>query len=198
MNGQISYDHIPQNGDTVQQWLALRVKSNCERSVAAGIRHRGYQDFSPFYTCRHRWSDRVKSVEVPLFPGYVFCRLDPTRRLPVLTIPGALHFVGIGKVPTPVDEGEIAAIQRAVRSGFAIQPCAYLRVGQSVRLDEGPLAGLEGILVDTHKPFRVVVSVSLLQRSVAVEIERDWVTPLDADRRPLLPPVPWAASVAAD
>jgi transcription antitermination factor NusG len=130
---------------------------------------------------------------VPLFPGYIFCRLDQDRRLPILTIPGAVHFVGIGKIPAPVDEAEIAAIQHAVRSGFAVEPWAYLRVGQLVRLDGGPLAGLEGILVETKNECRVVVSVSLLQRSVAVEIERDWVTPLDANRRPLVLPVPWAA-----
>jgi len=177
-----------------RHWFALRVKSNCETVVAAGVRHRGLEEFLPMYTSCHRWSDRLKSVTLPLFPGYIFCRIDPNFRLPVLTVPGALHFVGIGKVPIPIDGSEIAAIQNAVGSGLPAEPWAYLSVGQLVRLDQGPLAGLEGILVETRKQHRIVVSVSLLQRSVAVEIERNWVTPLGTDRRPLAIPVPWAAN----
>jgi transcription antitermination factor NusG len=119
-------------------------------------------------------------VELPLFPGYVFCRIDPRLRLPILTIPSVLHFVGIGKAPAPIDDAEVRAIQNAVRSGLRLEPWAYLHVGQRVRLDQGPLAGLEGILVDVRKQFRVVVSLSLLKRSVSVEIERDWLTPVDA------------------
>jgi transcription antitermination factor NusG len=177
----------------LQQWFALRVKSNCEKTVAAVARNKGFEEFLPLYESRHRWSDRLKSVELPLFPGYVFCRIDPNFRLPILIIPGALHFIGIGKVPVPIDEFEIATIQQAVRSGLVVQPWAYLSAGQLVRLEQGPLAGLEGVLLETRKQFRVVVSVSLLQRSVAVEIERDWVTPIGADKRPLGISVPWAA-----
>jgi transcription antitermination factor NusG len=174
------------------QWFALRVKSNFERTVAAVVHYKGFEEFLPLYRSCHRWSDRLKSVELPLFPGYIFCRIDPSFRLPILTIPGALHFIGVGKVPVPIDDSEIAAIQKAMESGLPAEPWEYLNVGQLVRLDYGPLAGLEGILIETRKQFRIVVSVSLLQRSVAVEIERSWVTPLGADRRPLAMPVPWA------
>ena len=173
-------------------WYALRVRSNYERTVAAVVQHKGFEEFLPLYRSSHRWSDRVKSVESPLFPGYVFCRLDVSLRLPILKIPGALHFIGIGKVPVPIDDSEIAAIQKAVRSGLPAQPWAYLNVGQLVRLDDGPLAGLEGILIHTREQCRVVVSVDLLQRSVAVEVDRSWVTPLGSDRRPLPISVPWA------
>ena len=161
-----------------QQWFALRVKSNFEKSVATIVRNKGFEEFLPLYHRRRRWSDRVKSVELPLFPGYVFCRVDPTFRLPILTIPGALHFIGIGKELAAIEESEIAAIRTAVKSGLRTEPWAYLNVGQHVRLEDGPLAGLEGILIETRKEFRVVVSVSLLQRSVAVEIEREWVAPI--------------------
>jgi transcription antitermination factor NusG len=173
-------------------WYALRVKSNCEKLVTEAVRNKGFEEFLPLHRCRHRWSDRFKSVELPLFPGYTFCRLDPNFRLPILTIPGALHFVGIGKAPVPIEDSEIAGIQNAVRSGLPAEPWTYLPVGQLVRLDDGPLAGLEGILIETRKQYRIVVSLSLLQRSMAVEIERNWVTPLGADRRPLSIPVPWA------
>jgi transcription antitermination factor NusG len=176
-----------------RKWFALRVKSNCERTVATVVRNKGFEEFLPLYQGFHRWSDRYKAVESPLFPGYIFCRIDPNLRLPILTVPGALHFISIGKVPAPIDDCEIAAIQNAVRSGLPAKPWEYLEVGQLVRVDDGPLAGLEGILIETRKQYRVVVSVSLLKRSVAVEIERNWVTPLGAERRPLSIPVPWAA-----
>ena len=176
------------------QWFALRVRSNCEKTVAAIARNKGFEEFLPLYQCRHRWSDRTKSVDLPLFPGYVFCRIDPNVRLPILTIPGAMQFIGIGKVPVPIDDSEIAAIQTAVRSGLPAEPWQHLSIGQIVRLEDGPLAGLEGILIETRRQYRIVVSVSLLQRSVAVEIERNWVTPLGPDRRPLPVTVPWAAA----
>lgn len=168
-----------------RQWFALRVKSNCEKIVANGVRQKGIEEFLPLYKLRQRWSDRSKWVELPLFPGYVFCRIDPRFRLPVLTIPGALQFIGIGKVPVAVEDSEIAAIQKAVGAGLPTAPSAYLNAGQLVRFDDGPLAGLEGILIESRKQCRVVVSVTLLKRSVAVEIERDWVTPLGKDGRPL-------------
>jgi len=150
--------------------------------VSTIARNKGFEEFLPLYHCYHRWSDRNKLLELPLFPGYVFCRLDPRCRLPLLTIPGALHFVGIGKVPVPIEDSEIAAIQAAVRSGLTVEPWSYLEVGQSVRLEEGPLAGLEGILVEVRKQHRIVVSVTLLKRSMAVEIEREWATALGGEK----------------
>jgi transcription antitermination factor NusG len=166
-----------------QKWFALRVKSRSEKLVATMAHNKGFQEFLPLHQCRRRWSDRFKSVELPLFPGYVFCRLNPERRLPILIIPGVLHFVGLGRVPVPIDDAEIAAIEKAVRSGLDVQPWPFLNVGQRVRVEFGPLAGVEGILVELRKQRRIVVSVSLLQRSVGVEIEADWVKPLDANRR---------------
>ena len=180
LNAQISLPNVENPDDTdSRRWFALRVKSQRERSIAASIGSRGFEEFLPLYQCRRRWSDRMKSMELPLFPGYVFCRIDPLVRLPILTVPGVLHFVGIGKTPAPIDDAEMAAIQSAVRSGLRVEPSAYLEIGQRVRLEEGPLAGLVGILAEIRKQYRVVVSLSLLKRSVAVEIERHWVTPLD-------------------
>ena len=170
--------------NTLERWYALRVKSRCEKVVATMVQNKGFEEFLPLYQCRRRWSDRVQTVEFPLFPGYIFCRLRPQHRLPLLTIPGALHFVGIGKAPVPIEDAEIAAIQTAVRSGLSAEPWPFLEVGQRVRIDDGPLVGLEGILVGTSKQHRIVVSVSLLKRSVAVAIERHWATPLDVSGRP--------------
>jgi transcription antitermination factor NusG len=191
MNIEESYDHH------LPQWFALRVRSRSEKLVATMAHNKGFQEFLPLHQCRRRWSDRFKSVEVPLFPGYLFCRLNAERRLPILTIPGVLHFVGLGRIPVPIDEAEIAAIERAVRSGLDVQPWPFLNVGQRVRVEFGPLAGVEGILVELRKQRRIVVSVSLLQRSVGVEIEADWIKPLDADgRSPAKRILPLAARAA--
>jgi len=170
---------------TAEQWFAIRVKSRCEKVVSAIARNKGFEEFLPLYECRQRWSDRSKAVEFPLFPGYVFCRLNPQHRMPLLTIPGVLQFVGIGKTPVPIDDEEIIAIQSAVKSGLSAEPWPFLEAGQRVRLEDGPLAGMEGFLVEVRKRFRVVVSVTLLKRSVAVEIDREWVAPLDAAGRPM-------------
>jgi transcription antitermination factor NusG len=162
-----------------ERWFALRVQSRCEKVVAMVARNKGFEEFLPLHKSRRRWSDRLKAMELPLFPGYIFCRLDPQRRLPLLTIPGVLHFVGIGKTPSPIEDVEIAAIQTAVGSGVLTEPWPFLDVGQRVRLEDGPLAGLEGILVETPKRQRVVVSLTILRRSVAVAIERQWAAPVD-------------------
>jgi transcription antitermination factor NusG len=169
----------PGEGDGVPlEWFALRVRSNCEKVVAQAVDGKGFEAFLPVYQSRRRWTDRVKVVEMPLFAGYVFCRMDPRRRLPILTIPGAIQFVGIGNIPAPIDNSEISAIQTAVRSGLPAEPWMYVGVGERVRLEEGPLSGLEGILIEQRKQFRVVVSVTLLKRAVAVEIDRSWIAPV--------------------
>jgi transcription antitermination factor NusG len=162
-----------------ERWFALRVQSRCEKVVATIARNKGFEEFLPLHKSRRRWSDRLKAMDLPLFPGYIFCRLEPQRRLPLLTIPGVLHFVGIGKTPSPIEDTEIAAIRTAVGSGILTEPWPFLDAGQRVRLEDGPLAGLEGILVETPQRQRVVVSVTLLKRSVAVAIERHWAAPVD-------------------
>jgi transcription antitermination factor NusG len=108
-------------------------------------------------------------------------------RLPILTTPGVISLVGAGKTPIPVDEEEIEGIRAILRSGFAAQPWPFLRVGSKVCIEGGPLAGLEGIIVNTDKVYRLIVSVSLLQRSVAVEIDRAWARPI-ADHPRSVPP----------
>jgi transcription antitermination factor NusG len=168
-----------------ERWFAVRVKSRCEKVVAQMAEGRGFEEFLPVYRSRRRWSDRQQEVELPLFPGYLFCRLNPEHRLPLLTIPGVVHMVGIGKTPVPVDDAEMAAIQSAVQSGLSAEPWPYLEIGDRVQLVAGPLTGLEGILAASDKQQRIVVSVTLLRRSVAVTIERDWVRPLDRDGREL-------------
>src|SRR5579864_9105142 len=124
--------------DGLNKWFALRVKPRFEKSVSKIVRNKGYEEFLPLYQCRRRWSDRFQSVELPLFPGYVFCQLNPQFRLPLLTIPGALHLIGVGKIPSPIDDEEIATLQVAMHAGLWAEPWPFLNVGQRVRLEEGP------------------------------------------------------------
>jgi transcription antitermination factor NusG len=159
-------------------WFALQVRTRYENIVAAQLTGKGYEWFLPIYKCRRPWSDRFKETERPLFPGYLFCRLDPLNRLPILTIPGVALIVGIAKTPVPIDDTEIAAIQAVVNSDITSQPWPFLKIGQMVRIEYGPLCGLEGILLDFKGQHHLVLSVTLLQRSVAVQVEGAWVTPL--------------------
>ena len=177
--GSTENENLESGLEVPERWYALRVKSHCEKLVAATARNKGFEEFAPLYQSWRRWSDRLKLTELPLFPGYIFCRLDARRRLPLLTIPGVLQVVGTGKIPTPIEDTEIAAVQMAVRSGLLTEPWPFPEGGQRVRVDEGPLAGLEGILAGTAERLRIIVSVTLLQRSVAVAIERPWATPVD-------------------
>jgi transcription antitermination factor NusG len=164
--------------ETATAWFALQVKSRWEKAVAASLRSKGYEEFLPLYCCRNRWSDRVKVVNLPLFPGYVFCRFEKGRRLPIVTTPGIVSVVGIGKDPQPVAPSEIEAIQALVASGLPVAPWPYLKTGDVVRVERGALEGVEGILTSLKNEFRVVLSITLLQRSVAVEIDRDFVSPI--------------------
>jgi len=132
---------------------------------------KGYEWFLPLRKSRRRWSDRIKEIEQPLFPGYVFCRFDPLARLPILITPGVIGIVGIGKTPIPIEDSEILSIQTIVKSGLPSQPWPFLQIGERVRIDSGPLEGLEGILLQSKANHRLVVSVTLLQRSVAAEID---------------------------
>ncbi len=156
-------------------WFALHVRPRHEKSVARTLHTKGYEEFLPLYRVKQRWSDRFKEVAKPLFPRYTFCRFDPNRRLPILQTPGVLEVVGFGQGPEPVDDPQIEAIQAIVKSGLPAQPIPSIQVGETVIVTEGPLRGLEGVLQRYRDLDRLVVSVTLLQRSVAVEIDRDWI-----------------------
>jgi transcription antitermination factor NusG len=158
-----------------EAWYALQVRSRFEMSVANQLRGMGYEEFLPLYECRKRWSDRIKVVQAPLFPGYLFCRLDLQIRLPILKTPGVIQIVGHNRQPIPVDDEEVKSIQTLVSSGIPNQPWPFLKAGERVRIEAGPLRGLEGVLVEFKGNHRLILSVSLLQRSVAVEMDAAFV-----------------------
>jgi transcriptional antiterminator RfaH len=163
-------------------WYALRIRPRLEKHVSANLSAKGYELFLPLYKRKTRWSDRIKTLEEPLFPGYLFCQFDVTKRLPILQTPGVRSVVGIGKCPEPIDVEEIEAIRRVVTAGVSYQPHPYLTVGDSVRVEHGALMGLVGLVTQVKNEFRLIISVNLLMRSVSVEIDRSWV---DAVREPL-------------
>jgi transcription antitermination factor NusG len=163
-------------------WFALQVRTRHEASVADQLSGQGYDRFLPLYKVRKRWSDRIKEVDAPLFPGYLFCRFSPHDRLPILKTPGVIQIVGFQSGPAAVDESEIRSIQSLVAAGVPHQPWPFLAAGDRVRIESGPLLGLEGILTEVRSSFRLVLSVTLLQRSVAVEIDSASVTAVSPSR----------------
>jgi transcription antitermination factor NusG len=159
-------------------WYALVVKPNHEKVVFEHLKTAGFEASLALYRIRRRWSDRIKELNLPIFPGYVFCRFSYRSRVAILRIPGVRSIVSAGRNPAPVPAREIAAIEAMVQSGLPVQPWPFLKLGQKVRVTSGPLRGVEGILVEFRKTWQVVVSVELLQRSVATEIDRDSVSPI--------------------
>jgi transcriptional antiterminator NusG len=160
-------------------WYAIRVRSKHERIAATHLRSRGYEEFLPSYPAERAWSDRKKLCEEFLFPGYVFCRFDPQDRLPILTSPGVVNVIGFGLGPTAIPEREIEHVRAMVGSGLLVGPWPFLKRGQTVLIERGPLAGVEGILEEVKGKWRLIVSISLLQRSVSTEIDRSWVRPVN-------------------
>lgn len=162
-----------ENLPTVTQWFALTVKHQHEKQIGLALRRKGLEELVPLYTSRRRWSDRVKVVELPLFPNYVFCHFSFEDRLVVLNIPGVYSVVGFGGRPTPVPDREIANIQAILASGLAVEPWPHLKAGDIVLIEDGPLRGVQGTLLETKDACRVVVSVEMLQRSIAVQLDHD-------------------------
>ncbi len=157
-------------------WFALVIhqfkREQCEQMLA----RLGYEFFSPCIGVTRQWSDRKKLLQVPLFPGYIFCRLDPEKKLPVLRIPGVLSIVGSSRRFLEVDTKEIEAIRVAIASRLPIEPAVAIVPGQKVRVTHGPLCGLEGRLMRTNAQSRLLLSVSMLNRCVSVEVEANQLT----------------------
>ena len=172
--------------DAILPWYAIRVRSKCEKLVSTALSGKDYHQYLPLYRSRRKWSDRLKDLDLPLFPGYLFCRLDVQNRLPILTTPGVVSIVGTGKVPVPVPEAEIEAIRTVIRSGLHVLPWPRLAVGTKVVIEHGPLKDIEGVILNIEKKYRLLVSVPLLQRSVSVEIDREWARPTASTNRPPL------------
>jgi transcription antitermination factor NusG len=153
--------------DSSLLWFAIYVKHHHEENVVLTLGSKGYEAFLATYR-------NDKGFELPVFPGYVFCRFDSSRPLPVLTTPGVLSIVSNGCVPVPIPGHEIEGVRSLSRARLAHRPSPYLS-GETVYIHSGPLLGVQGIVVHDNQETWLVISIHLLERSVAVKIERNWV-----------------------
>jgi len=158
-------------------WFAVRTKARHEMVAARFVEAQGIEQFVPVYTSRRQWSDRVKAVQLPLFDGYFFVRMNSNRFVPVLSAPGVVNVVGFGGTPSPIPHGEIEAVRRLVNSGLPACPHPYLKAGDRVRIKSGPLQELEGTLLRVRNQWRFVLTVEMLQRAVSVEVDSELVEP---------------------
>ena len=157
----------------IEQWYAVHTRARHERVVAHRLRDLGVNTFLPVVTEVHRWSDRKKSVESPLFGCYVFVKLAPTgdERLRVLRIDGVFKFVGVRGVGTPIAETQIDAVRTLIGQQLPWSSHPFLQIGQRVRVRGGALDGVEGILLSRNDDNTLVVSIDAIQRSLAVRIQ---------------------------
>lgn len=160
-------------------WYAAYTSANHEKRVADQLETREVEHFLPSYASVRRWKDRRVTLQLPLFPGYVFVRLALRNRLQVLQIPGVAKLVGFGTVPAPLPKDEIEALRTGLAKGLHAEPHPFLTVGQRVRVKQGPLAGLEGVLLRWKGNWRVVLSLELIQRSVAVDVDSSEIEPAE-------------------
>jgi transcription termination/antitermination protein NusG len=161
-------------------WYAAYTCANHEKRVAEQLCLRSIEYFLPLYQTVRKWKDRRKRLEVPLFPGYIFVRLPLQERLRVLEIPSVARLVGFDHLPTPLPDDEVEALRNALTGQFRAVPHPYLKVGRRVRIIRGPLESCEGILLRNKGDFRVVLSVELIMRSVAVEVGAEDIVPVSA------------------
>ena len=157
-------------------WFAVRVRIRHEQAVATWLVAKSYEVFLPLQNCRRKRFARIEEVQMPLFSGYIFCRVDfNDRSHPIVTTPGVIGIVGFGGTPAAVSEGEIESLRGVMQSGMPIEQWSKYVPGSPVTIRRGPLSGVEGTLVEVKQRHHLVVSISLLQRSVLVKIDPSWL-----------------------
>jgi transcriptional antiterminator NusG len=159
-----------------RDWFAFRVRPRHEKSIALQLGEKSEEYFLPLVREKRKWGNRVAHVDLPLLPGYVFCRSRRFGLLPILKVPGVIDVLRAGASPVPIPEDEINALKTAVAASMRMEACPYIDVGQKVQIRSGPLAGLTGIVIEVSKAKKLVLSVTLLRRSVLVHLETDAVT----------------------
>lgn len=160
------------------RWYAAYTSANHEKRVAEQFAARAIEHFLPSYASVRHWKDRRVTLQLPLFPGYVFVYMELRNRLQVLQIPGVARLVGFGGMPTPLPQDEIETLRDGLAGGLRAEPHPYLNVGRRARIKQGPLAGLEGVLLRWKGNWRVVLSLDLIQRSVAVDVDAAMLEPV--------------------
>lgn len=168
----------PVHGDAEARWYAAYSCANHEKRVAEQLGVRDVEHFLPLYSSVRRWKDRRVTLELPLFPGYVFVRMALRDRLQVQTVPGVARLVGFDGTPTALPDQEIDTLRASLGDAMHAEPYPYLTGGRRVRVIRGPLAGMEGVLLRRKGSFRLVISLELIQRSVTVDADAADVDPV--------------------
>lgn len=162
------------------KWYAVCTRHQHEKVAARVLAYKQLEVFLPLYKARRKWQDRIKEISLPLFPGYLFVREGQERWLPILTTPGVCHIVSCGGRPAVIPSSEIEGIRRIVESTLRVEPHPFLKSGDWVRVKYGPIAGVEGILLRKKNVDRLVLSVEMLGKSAAVEVDVTHVERLPA------------------
>jgi transcription antitermination factor NusG len=162
----------------VREWCAVHTRYQHEHLVNDLLVAKGFETFFPTFQRVHAWKDRKKTISHALFPGYLFVINTGDSRLPIISTPGVCGLVSVAGVPATIPNDEIETIRRAISGPYAVTPHPYLKRGDRVQVCQGPLTGIRGILVRTEKLARLVLTIELLGRAVAVEIESSCVEPL--------------------
>jgi len=159
-------------------WYAAYTCTRHEKRVAQQLDERQVENFLPLYRSVRRWKDRRKELQLALFPSYVFVRMDLKDRVRVLQLPGVVNFVSFGGVPAPLVDSEIEGLRNGLTNDGRVESHPYLAEGRRVRIVDGPFNGVEGIVVRRKDKLRVVLSISLIQRSVAIEVSETDIAPI--------------------
>ncbi len=162
------------------EWIAVQVRCGFEHTASEGLEQRGYEQCLPLYKVRRSRGSQIETVQRPLFPGYVFCRYIRVPRHRIVTTPAVIRLVGAGNMLISIPDVEIDAIRRVVDSGLHSEPWKFLQLGQAVIVNRGALCGVRGTLVSVRREVRLLVSIALLGRSVAVEVDADTVSPISS------------------
>jgi transcription antitermination factor NusG len=165
-------------------WHAIHTRHQHEKIVATILRNKGFEVFLPLYQAAHRWKDRTKQLSLPLFPTYLFLWGGLDRQVEVLKTFGVHRFVGFGGGPYAIPQEEIEGVQRAVSTTLRVEPHPFLRCGNRVRIRNGSLTGIEGILVRKKKMFRLVLAVEILNRAIALEVDVTAVEKISGEENP--------------
>jgi len=190
---------LPGNSALQKPWYALYTRHQHEKRVAEVLAGKGFEVFLPVYQSAHRWKDRNKILSLPLFPSYVFIRGSLEYSLSIVTTPGFCSFVTAGGRAAPIPDDEIDAVRRTIESSVRMEPHPFLKCGDRVRVKSGPLEGLEGILVRKKNVLRLVISIELLMKSAAVEVDAWRVERIEGCKTPaVLPRVVKPAFVLAN
>jgi transcription antitermination factor NusG len=171
---------------SVAVWHAVYTRHQHEKTVAQSLTNKGFETLLPLYQSARCWKDRTKVISLPLFPCYVFVKVSCERRLDILTTGGIYAFVSSAGWPIPIPAVEVEAMRRAVESGARLEPHPFLKSGDLVRIKYGPLAGVQGILVRKKNVHRLVLSVEMLGKAAALEVDALLIERLNSERRVVL------------